>query len=220
MLEPMRSTEIFASADLSSTVFTDLMWLGRIGSGCRCVVFEGRRRNERIVIKVYRQAAIEKHLRRIGGSIAQYEYARNVACYSIPHLKHFVAKPVGVIALPGAEVFLQEHVHGEDLESYCEAATPAARRAVLATIEMIVARAHDAGLFDLDLQPNNIIVTQGLQGEPHPVLFDFNKVPYHLQPPNALAAASVRFGLSGPQSRDLRYLRRLKRNLGNDRIAR
>lgn len=91
------------------------------------------------------------------------------------------------------------------------------RNLLFAELRSILDGAHRAGLFDLDLHQSNIIVTRQPDGAARPVLFDFNKVPYHVRPPNALFGVFLKLGLIRRRSRDHRQWKRSER-LRPDRL--
>jgi hypothetical protein len=57
------------------------------------------------------------------------------------------------------------------------------------------------------------LIRRGRTGEPNVMLFDFNKIPFHEYPPNALACCLLRLGWIGAKSRDFRLLRALRKAL-------
>lgn len=198
--------------DLSGTPFDNLTLFDTIGEGSRCVAFAADRdRRENLVLKVYRPAAIAKHALLYDASIARYEYGRNVALYRVTELRPFIAAPIAFYSMPPVELFLQERVAGESVTSYLRTSSARSCLAILADLRRILRRAHSVGVFNLDLQPCNIIVKLSSDGIARPMLFDFNKMPYHVRPPNAAVSLLLRAGVFGPQSRDYRYWKRLCR---------
>lgn len=197
--------------DLRGTDFADIVICGIVGRGRRCVAFAARRGNRDLVLKVYQPQAAIRHAHRCGGSIARYEYERNAAFHRVPTLARFIAAPIGFSSTPRAEMFLQERVFGEHLSAFMRTCSATCRDKLLAEVLTILEGAHRAGLFDLDLHPSNIVVKRDTDGNGRPMLFDFNKVPYHVRPPNALFGLLVKLGLIGRRARDHRHWKRLSR---------
>ena len=75
-------------------------------------------------------------------------------------------------------------------------------------VRRIVALAHAARLYDVDLHAGNVMVVEEPGGEAVPKLFDFNFIPFYVHPPNPLAALLFRLGIIDLRSRDLRKLER------------
>lgn len=197
--------------DLRATPFADLVVSGVLGEGRRCIVFAAVHRDRQVVLKLYHSLAVAKHAQRTGGSLARYEYERNVALRGVPHLAPHVAEPITFFAFARCEVFVQEHVWGQPIDAFLRTSPATLCAFVLGEVRLILERAHEADLFDLDLHSKNILVRRSAFGVAQPVLFDFNKVPYHLQPPNPLATLLLKLGMLTPASRDDRHLRRLRR---------
>lgn len=197
--------------DLRGSDFANLVISDVVGRGRRCVAFAARSGNRDLILKAYYPRAAAKHAHRCGGSLAQYECERNSAFRGVPDLAPYIAAPIGFSSSPRAELFLQERVFGEPLISFLRACSATCRDKLLAELRTILVCSHRAGLFDLDLHPSNIIVNREPDGTARPVLFDFNKVPCHVRPPNALFGLFVKLGLIGRRSRDHRHWKRLNR---------
>jgi hypothetical protein len=197
--------------DLRETPFADFVVSGVIGGGRRCVAFAVRGRGRDLVLKAYHAGAATRHARRCGVSIARYEFERNAAFRSVAQLTTHVAAPVAFLSSPGAELFLQERVFGTPLTTFLHDCSAECRRALLARLLTILTSAHEARLFDLDLHPSNVLVRRTPDGTAWPMLFDFNKVPFHIQPPNALVGLLVKLGVIGRRARDYRQWKRLQR---------
>ena len=145
-------------------------------------------------------------------------------CIACPGLAPYVAAPVGYWSSPLEDFFVQQRVCGDTLGSFLRGCSARNRERFLSELRTILDRANDAGLYDLDLHPGNLLVQRQADGSGRPILFDFNKVPYHQQPPNRLCRWLVAMGLIGPRSRDRRLWRRLARlpadeNVGNPAAA-
>jgi hypothetical protein len=192
--------------------FAGLEILQKIGEGRRCAVFEARTAEDTsLALKLYWPSAIDKHACHSRIALARYEYEQNAALYAIGELRPFIALPVAYFVSQRLQAMLQERVAGEPLAAYVRRASAPQRRTLRGQIGRLVEVAHAAGRFDLDLQPHNVIVRRSVDGEPRPVLFDFNKIPYHVRPPNAVCAILLGMRLLSPESRDRRYRRRLNR---------
>lgn len=193
--------------------FTDLVISDVIGRGRRCTAFAARAGGRELVVKSYYPRAMARHARHGGGgSLAAYEYERNLTFRRIPGFSAFSAAPIGFRSSPRTELFVQERVFGEPLTSYMRRCTAERRDALIVELQSVLERANQAGLFDLDLHPSNIIVKLTHDGAAHPVLFDFNKVPYHLRPPTALSGWRAILGILRRRSHDREHLRRFSRS--------
>jgi hypothetical protein len=178
-----------------------------LGAGRRSEVWAVRYRGEPAALKLYRDAFVEKYRNRYGIDIAVFEFARNQAVRAVPGLAPYAARPLAVIGRddgcsPG---FVQERIDGVPLPAF-------ARRAgglpdsVLEAGAFIVRRAEAAGLHDLDLYYENILLRER-DGRWLPVLHDFNLLPQHLYPPNPFLAFAYRVGLRRKSHRDYRCIR-------------
>lgn len=206
---PARSVVNSSRLDLSATAFAQVAVSNLVGVGCRCRAFAARGYDQDLILKAYHARSVAKHAQYSGGSLARYEHERNSALRSIPALAGFIAAPLGFVSEPRLELFLQERVFGEPLPAFMRTCSSAAHERLLDDLRMVIEHAHRAGIFDLDLQPSNIIVQRNVDGSARPVLFDFNKIPYHVRPPNPVAGWLMRLGLIDRHSRDYRYWRRL-----------
>lgn len=205
--------------DLRTTPLGEVVVSRVLGEGRRCAVFAGIHRGSQVVLKIYHSRAIEKHARRMGGSLAGYEYARNVALRGVSHLAVNVAAPIGFVSSPRCELFVQEYVSGEPIDVFLRTCSATKRAFVLGELRLILECAHEVGLFDLDLHARNVLVRRSALGIGQPVLFDFNKTPYHIRPPNPLVALLLKFRVLTPASRDHRCLRRLHRLKDAERVS-
>lgn len=188
--------------------------LGQIGGGRRCAVMRARTDEGRdIVLKYFSPEATAKHARYHPVPLARFEFERNAALHRVEGLQGCIARPLGFVAVEERQVLAQEFVEGVELGAFIRSAAEAEARAVAAELARIVSVAHAAGVFDLDLHPANVLVIRHETREPSVALFDFNKIPYHLKPPNPLARLLVTCGIIGPRSRDLRRLHAIRRQL-------
>ncbi|MGH8131543.1 MAG: hypothetical protein ACRES3_11880 [Steroidobacteraceae bacterium] len=191
--------------------FADVVISDVIGRGRRCVAFSARKGNRDLVVKLYHPRAIARHARQCGGSLAQFEFERNKVFHHVPEFTALSAAPIGFVSASRAELFLQERVFGEPLRSFLRTSSAACRDRLIAELRTVLEHANQAGLFDLDLHPSNIIVKRSRDGTARPMLFDFNKVPYHVRPPKGLSGWCVSLGLIGRRSQDHRHLKRFGR---------
>ena len=191
----------------------DLEILCSLGVGRRCRAYLVQRQGRLLVAKVYRRSAVTRHASRHTEHLACFEFRRNLALRRIEGLAPFVAEPVDLLVVGQRQIFLQEYVDGVRLKHFCENATAFVRQELFTQLRGVVAQAHRAGHYDLDLHPDNLLIVECEPGMPRVVLYDFNKIPYHLAPPNALFGWMVMLGLIDPCDRDLRYLRKLRRRL-------
>ena len=200
-----------ARPTLAGTRFADVALDEVVGVGRRCIAFSARRHDQALVLKSYHQWAVARHADRAGGSLARYECERNEALRRVAGLAKYVAAPVGYWSSPREEFFVQQRVCGETLGSFLRGCSARNRERLLSELRTILDCAHGVGLYDLDLHSGNVLVQRRADGSGRPILFDFNKVPYHQQPPNRLYGWLVTLGLIGPRSRDQRLWRRLAR---------
>lgn len=212
-----------ARATLQGTPLEGLTVISRLGEGKRSRAWRVRWQGQDSVLKLYRPQASDKHLRRHGTPLARYEYRRNLTLYNIPGLEAHIAKPLAFWSNGPAQALVQEYVDGVLFEEFRQTAPAHVLRTLVASLASIVRRAHEAKVFDLDLHPNNILVTGGSlddDGGRHTLkLYDFNKIPFHEYSPNPLAALLLRLHLIGPASRDLRRLHLFTDPPGHSRLG-
>ena len=187
--------------------------IGPIGRGRRCTAWRANRSGHDFVVKLYSDRAIARHAARYALPIARFEYERNLSLFTMRGLRGKIAEPLGFVSRGVRQVFLQEFVTGVPLVSFAASANGSERLRVNAALVNIVRTAHEHAIFDLDLHPSNVLVMRSVSGLPDPVLFDFNKIPYHEWPPNAVVRAFVAFGCIKRESRDIRGLRTIRRVL-------
>ena len=187
---------------------SDVELVGRLSSGYRCVVYEARYRNERIVLKVYKPYWDEKCRRRVGMSAAQFEYDRNQRFHSNAELRPYVSRPLFLLreSEGWTEAFGQEFVDGMSLtefrQSYGELSVEFAQQ-----VKRICQTAWSLGLYDLDLHNHNVLAV-AKDGRWRPMLFDFNMLPKHLGS-RLLTRLLFRLGLRDRAYRDRRWLKDL-----------
>lgn len=191
------------------TGLSELQFVDPLGSGRRCAVWRAKRGADMVAVKLFSSQAIAKHASRHHEPLARFEFNRNRHLYSIPELRDNIVRPIEVFDLGSRQMLMQDVICGDTLTEFSTVASGGDRRQVYAQLVRIVTAAHDVSIFDLDLHRDNILITRSRTGHPNVMLFDFNKIPFHEHPPNALAGILVRLGLIGPRSRDLRLLRLL-----------
>jgi hypothetical protein len=84
----------------------------QIGVGRRCLVFAARCNGTEMVVKRYRSDAVAKHAELADMPLAEFEFRRNQACYSVPGLDRNVARPIGYYVGSGAQWLVQERIEG------------------------------------------------------------------------------------------------------------
>ncbi|MGB0221541.1 MAG: hypothetical protein ACPHN2_15010 [Sinimarinibacterium flocculans] len=223
-MEPQEKTlPDCARAALRGTPLEQVHVIALLGEGKRSRAWRVRWQGRDSVLKLYRPDASDKHLRRHGTTLARYEYRRNLTLYRIPGLESHIARPFAFWSDGPVQALVQEYVDGVLFEDFRKTAPPHVLRTLVASLSRIVRRAHDARVFDLDLHPNNIMVTGGSVGGEcgrHTLkLYDFNKIPFHEYSPNPLATLLLRLHLIGPESRDLRRLHLFTDPPGRSRLG-
>ena len=183
---------------------------GYIAEGSRSHVYEGRYRGEHAVIKVYKPYQIARYRRRYRVHIAQFEYERNLAFYSIAALRRHVSIPLAYA--PGGDAgeaaflvqrFASRLTVWQALQDKHEGITLAQ---VVAFVEFVIGEAAAHGLHDLDLHSKNTVLAKDERGW-KPVIVDFNRMPQYRHPPNPWMAAAFRLGLRDKAHRDRRNIR-------------
>jgi RIO-like serine/threonine protein kinase len=197
--------------------FSGLRIIGRIGRGRRCVVWRARHDGRDVVLKRFADTAIAKHAARHAVPLARFEFERNQALRAIAALRHHISRPLGFVADAARHMLIQEFIDGTPLHRFAATASAEERSRIGRELERIVNAAHDAGIYDLDLHPLNVLIRRDADHTPRAMLFDFNKIPYHEWPPNPLARWLLGRGWIGPESRDRRGLRAVWRVLGYSR---
>ena len=198
---------------LRPTGLSELQFVSPLGSGRRCTVWRAKCGSDLVAVKLFSSEAIAKHASRHREPLARFEFNRNRRLYAVPGLRSNIVRPLRVFDLGSRQMLMQDVICGHTLTEFSTVASGRDRRQVYAQLEQIVTAAHDVSIFDLDLHRDNILITRSRTGHPNVMLFDFNKIPFHEHPPNALAGILVRLGLIGPRSRGLRLLRLLGRAL-------
>jgi MFS family permease len=178
-----------------------------IGEGKRSITLRGVFHGEPVVLKVYRRQHVDKYRQRFSLNIAEFEYQRNLAFFSVDALRRFAAKPITVTGVDDSFslCFIQELIEGITLTQLAEQMGCVPDETLRAG-ELIVRAAELEGLHDIDLTYDNILVRETESGW-MPVIFDFNLLPQHLYPPNPVLAFAYRIGLRRKSHRDYRAIR-------------
>ena len=193
--------------------------LARLGEGKRSTAYRVMWQGRECALKVYNPAAAAKHAQRQPLALARFEYRRNLVLYRAPGLAAHVAQPLAYLAEGSAQAFVQEFIPGVLFEHFRMDADPAQIAALVASLPELIDKAHAAGIYDLDLHPNNVMVTDDGRGGVIFKLFDFNKIPFHERSPNPLSWLLLRLGLIRPASRDLRRMHLFTDPPGRNRLG-
>jgi hypothetical protein len=207
MLAPLQLQPAEELPDAIDGFLPGLLVGKQIGVGRRCLVFAARCNGTDVVVKRYRSDAVAKHAQLADMPLAEFEFRRNQACYSVPGLDRNVARPFGYYVGGGAQWLVQERIEGalcsDSSAEWSDKEWGALRRRLLE----LVALAHSAGLYDLDLHPGNVMLSR-FGGPAEPILFDFNLVPFTERRRPTLDGWLYRFGLVNATYRDLRRVRK------------
>lgn len=117
-----------------------------------------------LVLKQFTASASTRHARYHGTPLARFEYERNASLYLLSGLEGCIAEPVAWAVADGRHLFAQEFVHGTLLSQFAATADVQERQAVVAALERVVERAHEALIFDLDLHLRNVMVSRDAGG--------------------------------------------------------
>ena len=211
--------ELRLPPEFSGGVLGGARVLARLGEGKRSTAYRVLWQGRECALKVYNPAAVIKHAQRHPVALARFEYRRNLALYRAPGLATHVARPLAYLADGPAQAFVQEFVPGVLFEQFRVNADPAQVASLIASLPELIRRAHRAGVYDLDLHPNNVMVVDDGRGGVAFKLFDFNKIPFHERSPNPLSWLLLRLGLIRPASRDLRRLHLFTDPPGRNRLG-
>jgi SAM-dependent methyltransferase len=186
------------------TEFAGLELGERIGEGRRSEVYRATLNGRDLAVKVYRPGAIASHERKLGQSIARFEFERNRELHGIPEVSRYIAEPIGFVIGNDIQFTIQELVTGPLYYHYVKGhgRPPGFRK----HLEQLVRGCHAAGAYDLDLHAMNVMVERAADGELIPRLFDFNLIPFTVRARNPLIDLSMRLGILDRRSRDRRRL--------------
>lgn len=193
-------------APLAGSLLSSAEVLSVLGEGKRSRVFRIRWQGAEYALKLYDPTAAAKHRSRNPVPLARYEYRRNRGLYDAPGMRNHVARPVAFLDHGPVQAFVQAFMPGVLFEHFRKDANAAVLHALTESLPRLVAHAHGAGVYDLDLHPNNVMVVADTDGTHRLVFFDFNNIPAHERSPNPLSALLMALRLIRPESRDLRRL--------------
>ncbi|MGQ0529247.1 MAG: hypothetical protein ACT4PG_05375 [Panacagrimonas sp.] len=212
-------SELRLPSALDDSLLRGARVLARLGEGKRSMAYRVQWQGRECVVKVYAPAAAAKHAQRHRVALARFEYQRNLALYRAPGLAAHVARPLAYLADGPQQAFVQEFVSGTLFEHFRVGADPLHIAALLDSLPSLIDRAHAAGIYDLDLHPNNVMVADDGRGGVMFKLFDFNKIPFHERSPNPLSWLLLRLGLIRPASRDRRRMHLFTDPPGRNRLG-
>lgn len=195
-----------ALAPLDGSLLSSAEVLATLGEGKRSRVFRIRWQSAEYALKLYDPAAAAKHLGRHPLPLARYEYRRNRGLYDTPGLRDHIAKPIAFLDHGPVQAFVQAFTPGVLFDEFRKTADAPTLRALTDSLPKLVALAHGAGVYDLDLHPNNVMVVTDAGGRHRLVFFDFNNIPAHERSPNPLSALLMALRVIRRESRDLRRL--------------
>jgi hypothetical protein len=192
----------------AGSAFAGVRILGEVGRGRRSRVYRCFWNDRECALKVHASIASERHRRLTGQGIAEFEFARNLAYYRAPGMSRYVAEPLGFVSVGATQALVQELLRGEIYYQYYRNRAGVVAASLAQDLEQMVALAHAAELFDMDLHSMNVMVVEDEKGAPVPKLFDFNLIPFTVRPQNFLVGWLLKVGLMSRRSRDLRRLRK------------
>lgn len=188
---------------LKGTQYADLVITDKLGEGKRSMVYRARWRGRDVGLKVYKPASMANHARKHALPLAEFEHRRNKAYFEARGMAQYVAEPIGFVVEPGFQMSLQELVDGEVYyfarRDHADFISPR----FMDELSNLVARSHEAKLYDMDLHAMNVMVDR-VKGTPK--LFDFNLIPFTERAQNPFIGLALKLGLLGRESRDLRRL--------------
>ena len=209
---------------LELTAVGDARLVAQIGEGVSCLVYDADWCERRVVLKLYKAGAVERHARLLGEELVEFEYRRNKAFFEAPGMRRYVAEPLAFLTNGCVSALVQEKLDGELYYFYYQKRGGDVPAVLSEHLGRIVELAHEAELYDVDLHAGNVIVVEE-DGEPIPKLFDFNFIPFYIHPPNPAVWLGLKLGLIDLKSRDRRKLRafhdfrRLERKLRRQRAT-
>ncbi len=179
-----------------------------LGSGARSHVFRASLDGDDVIVKVYREEAVEKYARRYGVDIAEFEYGRNRALYDLEPIRRHVARPYRLHPRAGEHThsIVQEYIGGLSLGAVIKEVKHLPDELLEAGYR-VIRTAEACGIHDLDISSGNVRVVD-VDGERVLKLYDFNLMPQHLAPPNPFVWLALRLGLRRKSHRDYRNLRK------------
>ena len=182
-----------------------------IGEGGRAYVYRAEMDALDVIVKVYKRNVVKKYLEKYGVDIAQYEFDRNKALYSIANIKEYIAKPYRVYTQKSDSThsIIQEFVTGTILEKLIIELDYLPKE-ILQAGYTIVREAEKNGIHDLDISAGNLMVKK-VDGAWKPKLYDFNLMSQYLNPTNPILGLAIKCGIRKKSYRDYRSLKNWKR---------
>ena len=200
--------EQIAALQRSLSVPADIEITGYLGTGARAHVFKANLELNSVIVKRYREEVVQKYHRKYGVDIAEFEYQRNQALFSLESIKKHIAQPFRVYPASSeyTHCMIQEHISGRTLKDLIIELGHLPRE-ILDAGYQIVRNAEAKGVHDLDISSKNVmIVEQG--GELIPRLYDFNLMPQCQHAPNPFLWLAFKLGLRARSYRDYRNLKK------------
>jgi tRNA A-37 threonylcarbamoyl transferase component Bud32 len=202
------SDEQIAALQGSLSMPADIKITGYLGTGARAHVFKANMERNSVIVKVYREEAVQKYRHKYRVDIAEFEYQRNQSLFSLKSMKKYIAQPFRVYPASSeyTHCMIQEYVSGPTLKDLIIKLGHLPRE-VLDAGYHIVGKAEANGVHDLDISSKNVmIVEQG--GELVPKLYDFNLMPQCQHAPNPFLWLAFKLGLRARSYRDYRNLKK------------
>lgn len=178
-----------------------------IGSGGRAHVYSAVLDASKVIVKAYHKEVVRKYRDKYKVDIAEFEYSRNQALYSLSEIQKYVAKPYHVFSVSGqyTHCVVQERVYGESLENLINRLGYLPDE-ILEAGRKIVKVAEMNNIHDLDISVGNLKIDKST-GIWKPRLYDFNIMPQYLFPPNPIVGLGYKLGFRKKSFRDYRSLR-------------
>jgi serine/threonine protein kinase len=178
-----------------------------IGSGGRAHVYSAMIDSVNVVVKAYHDEVVKKYRDKYKVDIAEYEYSRNQALYSLSEIQEHIAKPFSVFPAYGqfTHCIVQQRVYGESLEKLIKRLGYLPDE-ILEAGKKIVHIAEMNKIHDLDISVGNVMITK-IKDKWMPTLYDFNIMPQHMFPPNPIVGLGYKLGIRRKSFRDYRSLR-------------
>ena len=201
-------------ADLRQSLVmpADIQIADYLGSGARAHVFKAMLVDVHVVVKLYREQAVQKYRQKYDVDIAEFEYERNQSLVELAAINKYIAKPYRLYSKSSeySHCIVQEQVLGKPLKEIVNARGGLPNEILTAGYE-IVNHAEANGIHDLDISYSNMMVVEQ-DGVQIPKLYDFNLLPQHIHPPNPFLGLAIKLGLRAKSHRDYRNLKKWERH--------
>ncbi|MBT8436922.1 MAG: hypothetical protein KJP11_06090 [Gammaproteobacteria bacterium] len=187
---------------------TDIEITGYLGTGARAHVFKANMGGNNVIVKVYREEAIQKYHHKYGVDIAEFEYQRNQSLFSLESIKKHIAQPFRVYPSSSkyTHCMIQEYISGRTLKDLIIELGHLPRE-VLEAGYRIVRQAEENGVHDLDISSKNVMIVDQ-RDELIPKLYDFNLMPQCQHAPNPFLWLAIKLGIRARSYRDYRNLKK------------